>query len=232
MAKHLGDLGIAHRFIDAIDGSQIIDADDDINRFHRHHGRSATLGEIGCARSHLAIARMIADGSDPFVCLIEDDISLRSTVIDFLDKEALRALPPFDILRLYSLPWRQKKRAWHHSDIAGHAVVVPIKSSYGTQAQIYSRAGAAKVANLSISAPIDCMLYEEAPAGLRIFEARPSLCAHLDRDFISSIPNVARDPSLHRTWSKIYRPLMPRIHFWRTWGARGIAGLVRSPYIP
>jgi len=93
---------------------------------------------------------MIADGSDPFVCLIEDDISLRSAVIDFLDKETLHALPPFDILRLYSLPWRQKKRAWHHSDIAGHAVVVPIKSSYGTHAQIYSRAGAAKVANLSI----------------------------------------------------------------------------------
>ena len=229
MSGHLGSLGISHQFIDAVNGFEMHEEcmRDDVDRFRRHHGRSITLGELGCARSHLKIARMIADGPDPFVCVLEDDIELRLETVGFLDEHLLTNLPRFDLFRLYSLPWRQKRPAWQRATVNGHTIVAPLKSSYGTQAQIYSREGARKVGGLSITAPIDCMIYTEALIGLRIFEVRPSLVNHLTSDFESTIPDSARDPAIHTFWSKVYRPLLPRIHFLRTWGLPGLMGLIR-----
>ena len=68
IAAHLGHLGIPYRLFAAVDGKTLSDAQ------RARYGSSLPLGAMGCAESHLALLREIADGPDEFVCILEDDV--------------------------------------------------------------------------------------------------------------------------------------------------------------
>src|SRR5262249_17530473 len=96
MDSHLRSLGIPHAFVSAINGRELPDEGVAPHRqsFRRGHGREPTLGEIGCALSHLHLFRLIADGDHEFVCTMEDDIELSPAALPLLDEATLRSLPP------------------------------------------------------------------------------------------------------------------------------------------
>jgi glycosyl transferase, family 25 len=232
MNGHLRSLDIRYELVEAIDGHAVPDAEaaPHLHSFSKGYGREMTRGELGCAFSHLMLFRRIAAGADEFVCTMEDDISLSGATPPFLDEAVLRSLPPFDVLRLFSIQNRRCKPAWSIARLQDCSIVVPLRAGWGTQAQIITRAGAAKMADWRITAPIDGIYHDCPPPELRIMEVRPSLIRPLDFD-----SNTHMRRSKQTIWTKlraeafrIKRLLLTRIHFVRTWGLSGIVGLLRN----
>jgi glycosyl transferase family 25 len=240
MDAHLRELGIPFVFSHAVDGYAIPESEaaPHLRSFREGYGRDMTRGELGCALSHLQLFRQIAAGPDPFVCTMEDDIDISPAILPFLDEATLRSLPPFDVLRLYSIEGRRTKRAWTIATAHGRSIVVPLRTGFGTQAQVITRAGATKLADWPITAPMDGIYHDDPPGGLRIMEIRPSLVRHTDafgsNTYAASMKPTKRSLGfqLRAEAYRIKRMLLTRMHFIRTWGLRGVTELIRSPYHP
>jgi glycosyl transferase, family 25 len=232
MAGHLGSLDIRYELVEGVDGRTVPEAvaAPHLRSFRRGYGREMTRGELGCAISHQLLFRRIAAGADEFVCTMEDDISISRATLPYFDEEVLRSLPPFDVLRLFSVQIRRCKPAWSIASLQDRSIVVPLRAGWGTQAQIITRAGAAKMANWSITAPIDGIYHDCPPPDLRIMEVRPSLIRALDFDTNTRMRRPEQTPwvKLRSEAFRIKRLLLTRMHFVGTWGLGGIIGLVRS----
>jgi glycosyl transferase family 25 len=232
MAGHLGSLDIRYELVEGVDGRTVPEAAaaPHLRSFRKGYGREMTRGELGCALSHLMLFRRIAAGADEFVCTIEDDVSVSPATLPFLDEEVLRSLPPFDVLRLFSVENRRYKPAWSVARLQDRSIVVPLRSGWGTQAQIITRAGAAKMADWPITAPIDGIYHDCPPPELRIMEVRPSLIRSLDFDSNTLMRRPEQTPwvKLRSEAFRIKRLLLTRMHFVGTWGLSGIIGLARS----
>lgn len=235
MDGHLRSLGIPYTLAHGIDGRTI--PDDEVARhratFRRGYIRDMTRGELGCALAHLGLFRRIAAGPDPFVCTMEDDIEISTAVLAFLEETTLRLLPPFDVLRLFATGERRHRAAWKVAAAHRHSVVVPLRAGWGMHAQVITRAGAAKLAGWPITAPIDGIYHDYPPRGLRIMEIRPSLIRRLDfgSNTLVGLMRPAKKTYWYRLRAEGYRTkrlLRTRMHFVRTWGLRGLYGLVRS----
>ena len=111
----LANLGIDHRFFDAIDG-RLLSADERERLAPASSlvfDRPLTSGEIGCAASHFAVIQQLAGENHDFVCVMEDDVvPLSADIRHFLQAQALAALPEFDVLRMVSDPARWRMPAW------------------------------------------------------------------------------------------------------------------------
>jgi glycosyl transferase, family 25 len=236
MDDHLRSLDIPHELVQAVDGRTVPDATaaPHLRSFRKGYGREMTRGELGCAFSHLMLYRRIAAGADEFVCTMEDDISMSRATLPFLDEAVLRSLPPFDVLRLFSVQIRRCKPAWSIASLQDRSIVVPLRAGWGTQAQIITRAGAAKMANWAITAPIDGIYHDCPPPDLRIMEVRPSLIRALDFDTNTRMRRPEQTPwvKLRSEAFRIKRLLLTRMHFVETWGLSGIIGLLRSRHQP
>jgi len=232
MNGHLRSLDIRYELIDGVDGRVVPDAlaAPHLRSFSKGYGREMTRGELGCALSHLKLYRRIADGPDEFVCTLEDDIRVSPATLPFLDEAVLRSLPPFDVLRLFSVEHRRYKPAWSVASVQDRSIVVPLRSGWGTQAQIITRAGAAKMADWPITAPIDGIYHDCPPPELRIMEVRPSLIRSLDFDSntLMQRPEQTLWVKLRSEAFRIKRLLLTRMHFVGTWGLSGIVGVLRS----
>ncbi len=230
----LGSLNIPHEFVDGIDGGAIPEheAAPHLLSFRKGYGREMTRGELGCALSHLMLFRRIAAGPEEFVCTMEDDIRVSRAALPFLDEALLRSLPPFDVLRLFSIENRRCKPAWSIAHMQNRRVVVPLRAGWGTQAQIITRAGAAKMADWTITAPIDGIYHDCPPRELRIMEVRPSLIQRLDHFGSNTLPprpERTLRTKLRSEGYRLKRLLLTRTHFVRTWGLPGIVGLSSTP---
>jgi GR25 family glycosyltransferase involved in LPS biosynthesis len=233
MTTRLDRLGIRHEIVPGVDGRALGAhkvAEYNV-AFRRGFNRDITRGELGCALAHLDFFRRIANGPDPLVCTMEDDIGLSEDIPQFLQEETLRTLPPFDVLRLFATGMRRHQTAWKVATTHNHDVVVPLRSGWGTQAQIISRNAAALLAEWPIIAPIDGIYHDYPPRGLRIMEVRPSLVER--RDLGSNTAGARSKPakksilSILRAESyRLRRKLATRRHFIETWGLRGLIGLM------
>jgi glycosyl transferase family 25 len=181
MSAHLGSLGIPFSYFDGIDGSKMTDADIAALRPPQRLGRyplALTPGEIGCAASFQALLRRIASGPDEHVCVAEDDALFSTAAPDFLDTEFLCGLPEFDVLRMVN---DGLDAAWPRRFIARHGdrrIYAPLKLAYLLTGQVFSRAGAARIAAgmVPLVAPIDNLIYHDVGIfGLRILEVRPAV---------------------------------------------------------
>jgi glycosyl transferase, family 25 len=232
MNGHLRSLDIRYELVEAVDGRAVPDAEaaPHLRSFSKGYGREMTRGELGCAISHLMLFRRIAAGADEFVCTMEDDISISQATLPFLDEAVLRSLPPFDVLRLFSIENRRCKPAWSVACLQDRSIVVPLRAGWGMQAQIITRAGAAKMADWPITAPVDGIYHDCPPPDLRIMEVRPSLIRPLDFDSNTRLRRPVQTPwvKLRAEAFRIKRLLLTRIHFVGTWGLSGIIGLLRS----
>jgi len=228
VAAHLGRLGILYRLFAAVDGKTLSDAQ------RARYGSSLPAGAMGCAESHFALLREIADGPDEFVCILEDDAELSAAVVDLLDAAFLGSLPAFDVVQLESgandraapsIPIARRDRfevhiAWRHH--------------LATTAQIFSRAGARKIVAGVTTLPvaIDLALFlEHYVLGLRVIETRPSLA----RPHVTLPSGIGPGRPPPYTWWQTFHMRKLRSREWRralsftmAWGVTGLVRLRRA----
>lgn len=179
MTAQFDRLGLPFHFIDGIDGRGMSEkareqaAPSRLQRYWSH----LTGGEIGCALSHLAAIRMIAEGPHPFAAVFEDDVTVCPDFLEFL--AALeRDPPPFDVMWLSQSPPKAHRAILPLGRLAGRQIRARVYLDYTAAAAIYTRAAARRLADAIkfIVAPIDHMLWcDHAVLGLRVVEAHPHI---------------------------------------------------------
>ena len=232
IAAQLDALGVAHTFLQAVDGRALPAAEQEraAPRRRQLYHRALTANEIACGLSHLAA---IAEGarldSDLF-CVLEDDVIPAPQLPLCLAQDALAALPEFDVLRLFTELDRWDKPSRIVGEVHGSIVVRMLRPGWGCQGQVYSRRGAAKIlaAMTNLRAPFDYALYHDCHViGLKVLELRPGMVVR-DLAKESSIgegrlgaeePKTARE-RLFRNVLRARRQFVAAVSFFRAWGAR------------
>jgi glycosyl transferase, family 25 len=246
MRHNLDALGIAHTFFDAVDGRAMsADAIAAISPrpYIGQSSRPLSAGEVGCAASFRAVLRNFLEGSDPFICVAEDDAEFMSDARRLLDTSLLAALPQFDVLRLINDPRRGASLSRIVAQDAGYAVHAPLRLGLLMLAQIFSRAGAEAVLRGSspLTAPIDNLIYRDVGIlGLRVLEVRPPVVAA--RNLPSIIGERFEETAeaqprglvvkLRRSFFKLDRRVRAVSSYMRAWGTRAFLRIRPFPNLP
>jgi glycosyl transferase family 25 len=181
MRDNLGAIAVPFHFFDAVDGRKM--TQDALMEVAPRGGVDycgmLTAAEIGCALSHLLAIRAIAEGTDEFGAVLEDDVVLLPEGRKFFDQQFLSSLPAFDILQLGGVDSKQKsRRALIVGNRNGYQFCALPRCHYNTGGLIYTREAARLISAeiTKITAPIDNMIfYDQRVMGLRIIEVRPLL---------------------------------------------------------
>lgn len=177
MTDHLRDLALPFSFFDAIDGRVL--SDEQIAALEPSPLPYFRLlrNEIALAATLRALCEQIAEGSDPFVCILEDDARLGPAALPFLRPGALARLPRFDVLRLGHGGIRLGRGYRHVARVAGEDILAPIQHSDGTFGLIVSREGARSIAAglVPLKAAVDTHLFGYGWVALRILDTRRPL---------------------------------------------------------
>ena len=115
------------RVVSAVDG----------RRLRPQHGTRLTPGERGCFMSHVKALRMIAEGSEDFGLVLEDDAILHDAWRDSLHRELAAA----NDVTVLGCNWFPKKKKYAGIS-RGHDMTFDL---YGAHAIVYSRDGAKRV---------------------------------------------------------------------------------------
>jgi hypothetical protein len=224
MAAHLGELGLASSFWDAVDGESMPEALAAMRPSERGpFGTPLRRSEIALAASFRGVCLEVADGPDDFACILEDDARLVRSTLDLLSEECLRRLPRFDVLRFGHSGLMPRQGAIRIGHVAGIAIVAPVAHGFSSHAQIVSRQGARRIAAglVPLTAPIDWQLYDGSVVRLRILETIRSVASY-DDGFASTIqvaggaPDAARFDAEKRARRDARR--RAKQHFRAEWG--------------
>jgi glycosyl transferase, family 25 len=243
--RNLDSLGIAHTFFDAVDGRAMsADAIAAIapRPYVGQSSRPLSAGEIGCAASFRAVLTGFLAGSEPFVCVAEDDASFAPDARRFLDPALLRALPDFDVIRLVNDPRRGARLSRIVAREGGYAVHAPLRLGLYMFAQVFSRAGAQAVLSglVPLTAPIDNLIYRDVGIlGLRVLEVRPpvvtarQLPSLIGERFEETAKAQPRGPMiiLRRKHYLLDRRIRAITSYARAWGARAMLGIRVFPNV-
>jgi len=245
ISRHLGDLGIAFSFVDAVDGGKMSFTETaELQPWPGH--RSAielTPPEIGVAATYQRLFRTIASGKEPFVCVLEDDVVLDRRASALLETDYLATLPSFDLLRFGHGGMNWPRRYVTVSRRDGYSVIAPLLMRGLMHAQIATPAGAMRIANgmVPLRSAIDTLLFDDSSVpGLRVLQTKPAL-ANQNRAFPSTIspprraPTAARTPreALDRFAERGARSIRGILSYGRAWGWRSfLAALARLELKP
>ena len=244
MEASLGELGIRFSILPAVDGSQLspeVRTTLQVGPCLRDYGRALSANEIACVASYLKVLQSIADGPDPYVCVLEDDASPTPMFASALSRRWLDTLPQFDILRLVSQPYRLKKSPYVPvANLERHDVVAPVHAGFLATGQIITRDSAARLLAklVPVTAPIDNMLYRDPVIPLRVLEMRPGVV--LDACHVSQmdgrsefIQRARQDRRPRDVVRRIAFKEMSRLKDWRTfigfWGLKSVFAM-RWPF--
>ncbi len=179
MARQLDALRVPFMWIKAIDGRQL--SEPELRRIMPRPNNlllryPLTAGQIASTASHrLSIERISESGAD-FACVMEDDGQLDSTFPDFLDRDWLASLPPFDILKLAS-DWagRRDDLAVPIASRSARQVCVPLHPSYSARCYVLSRKGAGNALRRLrvIDDTTDFMIFRRPMTSMRFLDVRP-----------------------------------------------------------
>lgn len=231
MAARLGAANIPYSFLKATHGSDLSPEDRARASPPGRLAYSVPLmpNEIAVGLSHRGAIAEGAGRGDEFFCVLEDDSVLFPGFVSNLDPDALKALPAFDVLRLFTYPDRWDKPSKIIGYFGEDTVVRMLRPGWGCLGQIYSREGARKIlASLThVRAPIDFELYHDCHvSGLRVLELRPGT---VGRDYTKPSSVGDRPPLTHqesfvqRTNRNLYRArrkFMAAVSFFRAWGVK------------
>jgi glycosyl transferase family 25 len=245
METSLGELGVRFSFFPAVDGSQLdpeVSAKLQVGPCLRDYGRALTPNEIGCVASYHTVLKSIADGDDPYVCVLEDD-ALPTPILPFaLSWQWLDTLPRFDILRLVSQPDRLRKSPYVSvTSLEHHAIVAPVHRGFLATGQIITRECAKRLLArlVPVTGPIDNMLYRDPVIPLRVLETRPGVVmidasheSQMDGRF-EALERARRNRRPRDLVRRIASKEMTRLRDWRTfigvWGFKSVFAM-RWPF--
>jgi GR25 family glycosyltransferase involved in LPS biosynthesis len=222
MSARLDAAGVAFKFFDALDGSAV-------TAVAGAYYRPLLPGEVGTTASHLATLKMIANGDDEFVCVLEDDVVPTDRFAGALDLDTLHRLPRFDVFRLVSNARRGPTVGKRVVQVGVTEVFAMLRPGDSAAAQIYSRDGARKIsAGITVvGQPFDAAMYEETwILGLRVIEARPGIVGLTGEP--TTVPGRDTAPA-RATWRRIVHRLQRDaravVSYIRAWGIRDLARL-------
>jgi glycosyl transferase family 25 len=236
MRAQLNPLGVPFRFFDAVDGRKL-----EFSRIREvapkggiNYSGLLTPAEVGCAMSHLAVIRQIAEQDDEYAIVLEDDVLIMPGFRKFAHEEYLRSLPRFDILQLDGSHLTKPRFAFKVACFGEYEFRALPTSHHSMYALIYAREAARRLsASLSIvTAPIDDMMFKDGRvAGLCVLSLRPSVVCHM------GLPSVIGErPRLANNLKKMCREVR-RFQSWlrrwygfgTVWGLRGVFALRLAP---
>lgn len=167
MEFQLQRLGLQHQFVPAVDGSNLDKVTIDTIQANRDkilYRKYFTIGEIGCALSHLAVYKKICDEHIPCALILEDDVFIKPQLADIVQPLVIAHMPKnWDMLlcayvqrgNISSKPYKRARIKYHgrvrliaenNSFIAGFAT----EFCYHTAAYIISHSGAQNLYNIGM----------------------------------------------------------------------------------
>jgi len=166
MQKQCDSLGLKFHLLDAVDGAGLslenISTVASEREAAKTIGRVLTAAEIGTALSHLAVYKQLLGRQWEYAVVLEDDVLIDSTMVDFLD--TIPMLPKdWELILLGHHPERSlfiEAKGLFGSQTSLNASMKCVRFSefpYGAYAYLINRSGATKLiqALQRISAPID-----------------------------------------------------------------------------
>jgi glycosyl transferase family 25 len=179
MKMQLDGLRLPFEFLDGVDGRHFTEQAREQaapSQLRRYWSR-LTGGEIGCALSHLAAIRTIADSPHPFGAVLEDDVVIRPEFPQFL-ASLERDPPPFDVMWLSQGVPKKHRAILPIGELGGRQIRARVYLDYTAAAAIYTRDAARRIAGSVkvVAAPIDRMLWcDHTVLGLRVVETHPNI---------------------------------------------------------
>ena len=211
VCRHLEQLGIEYRLIDAVDGRAL--ADDYIASIVAP-GLTMHPGAVGCYLSHVHIYEFMRDENIPLACVLEDDAHLDPRIVRLL-REGCDA-SAFDYCFLDSEDHNESGPIYYDADsgVALNATFTAYALSAGpqtTHAYMITRAAALK--RLEHAYPLTCAidLYSHLPYAIRFASlVNPKgawVSAHSLASFTSAKQDLPSQLSLRflRRWPWFYR---------------------------
>lgn len=138
--KQMAHLGLSFTFWDAVDGKQLSDADlanVDINLAEQLCGHSLSLGEVGCALSHIKLYEMMVSKEIEKAIILEDDIYLHMHFKSIVDA-ALEKMTS-DIIFIHH--GKAKRWPWARQLAEGYRLSRYLRPSRKSSRGIISTAG-------------------------------------------------------------------------------------------
>jgi glycosyl transferase, family 25 len=177
MKTQLDGVRLPFRFVDGVNGRHLTEQarEQAAPSQLRRYWSNLTGGEIGCALSHLAAIRMIADSPEPFGAVFEDDVLICPEFPQFL-AGLERNPPPFDMMWLCQASRKKHRVIMPVGQVADRQIRARVYLDYTAAATIYTREAARRIVGSLkvVVAPIDHMLwYNHSVSGLRVVEAHP-----------------------------------------------------------
>ncbi len=182
--------GLTLQRVPAVDGNacQLPHPDFAEKTFHRIHGRTTNLGELGCYLSHVTAMRAFLTTHETHALICEDDIELSAEFGEVLDR-AMAFARYWNLLRVTGLkPGMSAKVAQLDGT---HALHVNFQRLKGTGAYVVDRKAAEQLSKhlLPMKLPYDHALDREWVYGLRALTVLPFPIDQTGRLFRSSIQN-------------------------------------------
>lgn len=225
-------LGIEFERVTAVDAAAL--PEPELARRRAMASGPLTAGEIGCFLSHLAIWKSVAEGSDDWVFVAEDDVHLTSDAKAFL--ETSDWLPPgAELVKAETTRNRVELTRAVYGRRSGYELRRLKTVHLGSAGYFLSRQGARQLVAIAAAhcEPADLMLFSTGHGMLgkaMVLQLQPAICiqdflldGHADRSALMTTIGYRRrtwdDGKPKRTLAKIRREL---VRIWRqaAWIAR------------
>lgn len=174
----LDQFGIQFQFVEAVDARQIDPADYG-SWLNAHPEWPFRIGSFACLSSHLAVWRMIRDGTDAFGLILEDDLhfapDLASLVVDPSWIPGDAEVVKFETLLSYGTRVDRRSIAAQ----SGYRLHRLRGRHLGAGAYLVSRDTAAALLSGTVDRSVDCILFDEVEGRLRslsVYQLVPAPC--------------------------------------------------------
>ena len=176
---HLRSLNLPFEIVEAVDGLTLT-ADElagvyDPALAATFGGRELTVGEIGCALSHLRLYQRMVDEHIEEAFILEDDAVIHPGILELL---ARRGEWPNDweILLMHHLPWIGGQLNWWHTRFVGaHRFGRFSRPTYGTAGYLIRQSAAQSLIRQAypVRIPADHWTGGAVSAGIQIYGVEP-----------------------------------------------------------
>jgi len=174
--RQLQALNLAYEILPAIRGKSLTSEerqrDYDQRRGFRTYGRTLSSGELGCALSHIAIYRKVAESNITHALVLEDDAWLNPNIPQLL--EAIEKQYTADQANIFLLSWASAVRQPYRRIWAGYGLQ-PVRTAQCAHAYVISRSAATEL--LQVLYPVhivaDCWEWIIKHGVARVFALTP-----------------------------------------------------------
>lgn len=231
MTEKLSTLGLPFQRIDAVDGRLLSDSE----RLHfaslrPRDGRSWTPGAIGCFSSHYACWTEIANASENYGVVFEDDVHISKYLPKMLT-EMESSMEKIDVLRLEGTRHLLQLDAKKIRSLSECRLQRVKSESWGAGGYIISKNVAAQLIGMPTSShsPVDFFLFDKASSIFAkehfIYQTAPALCVQSKFDDRSVSTNTHHGSLIeHNAGDSRLRSMMRKS--W--WKVVGLSKLMRG----